>query len=536
MDAIVIGSGHNGLVAAAYLARAGWGVEVLERAERPGGAVATEELTEPGFRHDTFSAWHPLFHLSAAYAELGEELAARGLRYLNADDVVTGSVLPDGSAVLAHRDPAKIAEMLSAADAAAYGEELEAFGAQVDLVGELLGTELHSGHAARLLGRLARRLGTRDSLAFASRVATSARSWLTGRFEGRELGDLLGPWVLHTGLTPDDAGGGFQLLALAGALHEIGVPVVEGGSAGFVDAFVALIEDNGGRVRTGADVERIVLRDGRAAGVVANGEEIAADRAVIANTTPTQLYERLLPPGAAPERAHAQAARFRYGARSGMMIHLALSEPPRWRGDERLGAAPLVHLTGGLDAVALACAEAQAGLLPRAPTIVCGQPTALDPSRAPEGKAIIWIQLQEVPRHPTGDAAGEIEVADGGWTPELEAAYADRVVAHLEGQIENLPEAVVGRAALSPPTLEARNPNLVGGDIYSGATDLAQAYLWRPLPSFGSHRTPVPGLYQCGASTYPGPGLNAASGRIVAQRLLRPSPRRRLAARLGRSG
>lgn len=96
MDAIVIGSGHNGLVAAAYLARAGWGVEVLERAERPGGAVATEELTEPGFRHDTFSAWHPLFHLSAAYAELGEELAARGLRYLNADDVVTGSVLPDG--------------------------------------------------------------------------------------------------------------------------------------------------------------------------------------------------------------------------------------------------------------------------------------------------------------------------------------------------------------------------------------------------------------------------------------------------------
>jgi phytoene dehydrogenase-like protein len=231
----------------------------------------------------------------------------------------------------------------------------------------------------------------------------------------------------------------------------------------------------------------------------------------------------------------AEAARFRFADRAGTQIHLALSEPPRWRGDERLAQAPIVHLTGGLNAVSMACAQARVGLLPAEPTIVCGQPTALDPARAPEGAAIIWIQLQEVPYRPAGDAAGEIEVTDDGWTEELERAYADRIILHLAGHIENLPQAVIGRAILSPTTLERRNPNFVRGDIYAGAAELDQSYFWRPLPSYGSHATPLDGLYQCGASTYPGPGLNAASGRIVAMQLLNPPMRQRLRARLARS-
>jgi phytoene dehydrogenase-like protein len=533
VDAVVIGSGHNGLVAAAYLARAGWSVEVLERNDVPGGAVATEELTVPGYRHDTFSCWHPLFHASACWAELGDELRARGLHYVNAEDVVTATVRGDGSAVVAHRDPERMARGLAPADAAAYAEDVGALGSQMDVVGELLGTELHSPHALRLAGRLGRRLGVRDGLAFGARLTSSARGWLETRFEGREVPDLLAPWVLHTGLTPDDSGGGFQLLALAGALHELGLPVVRGGSRGFVDAFVRLIEDHGGRVRCGAEVERIVTSGGRATGVVANGERTEARRAVIANTTPTQLYGRLLGGDAAvPERVAREAARFRFADRAGTQIHLALSEPPRWRGDERLAAAPIVHLTDGLDAVSRACAEARAGLLPAEPTIVCGQPTALDPSRAPAGGATLWIQLQEVPYEPRGDAAGEIEVRAGGWSAELEDAYADRIVARLARHIENLPDAIVGRAVLSPPTLERRNPNFARGDIYAGATTLDQSYLWRPLPSHGGHATPVPGLYHCGASTYPGPGLNAASGRIVARHLTEPSLPRRIRARI----
>ena len=464
VDAVVIGSGHNGLVAAAYLARAGWRVEVLERNELAGGAVATEELTRPGYRHDTFSSWHPLFHLSAAWAELGPELRERGLEYVNAEDVVTATALPDGSAVVAHRDAERTVAELAPADGRAYLEDLEALGASMDVVGELLGTELQSAHAARLAARLGRRLGVREARGFGALLARSARGWLETRFEGRQLGDLLAPWVLHTGLTPDDAGGAFQLTALAGALHEVGLPVVRGGSDGFVRAFVQLIEDTGGSVRTGTEVERIVMRDARAVGVETADGQVVAARAVIASATPTQLYGRLLPPGAAPERAVAEAHGFKYADRAGMQIHLALSEPPRWR----------------------------------------------------------------------GDAAGEIDVGDGTWTSELENAYADRIVARLASQIENLPAAIAGRAILSPAELERRNLSFVRGDIYAGATTLDQSYLWRPLPSFGSHRTPVPGLYQIGASTYPGPGLNAASGRIAALELLRPSPLEQVRARLSR--
>jgi len=152
----------------------------------------------------------------------------------------------------------------------------------------------------------------------------------------------------------------------------------------------------------------------------------------------------------------------------------------------------------------------------------------------PDGAGMLWIQLQQVPYRPRGDAAGEIEVGDGSWTDELANAFADRIVAQLARHIENLPEAIAGRAILHPAELERRNPNFVRGDIYAGATELNQSYLWRPLPSYGSPATPVPGLFEIGASTYPGPGLNAASGRMVARRLLRPPLSRRVASRLRR--
>ena len=382
---------------------------------------------------------------------------------------MTATVRDDGSAVVAHRDPGRTAAGLSPADAAAYAEDLGALGDQMDLVGELLGTELHSANALRLTGRLGRRLGLRDGLAFAARLTSSARGWLLGRFDGPEVPDLLAPWVLHTGLTPEDSGGGFQLQALAGALHGLGMPVVRGGSSGFVDAFVRLIEDHGGTVRTGVDVERITTADGRASGVVAGGEEIVARRAVIANTTPTQLYGRLLHGDpAVPERVAREAARFRYGDRAGTQIHLALSEPPRWRGDQRLAAAAIVHVTDGLDAVSRACAEAQGGAAPgRAEDRLRPADRARRESRARRRSDPV-DQLQEVPYAPRGDAAGEIDAR--ALTEALENAYADRIVARLARHIENLPGkgASVGRAVLWPPELERRNRNLERGDIYAG--------------------------------------------------------------------
>jgi phytoene dehydrogenase-like protein len=498
---------------------------VLERNPVAGGAVATEELTLPGFLHDTFSSWHPLFMGSAAYAELGAELEARGLRYRNTD-APTGVAFGDGEALVALRDPQRTAEGFRPEDGAAFLAELDRFGAMAEEVGTLLSSELHAPSAARPLLRLARR----DGLAAAGFAVQSARDWLRSTFAGPEPGLLYAPWVLHTGLEPSAAGGALQLVALAGGLHLGGMPVVEGGSANFVAAFERLIADHGGTVRTGVDVERIELTGGRATGVVAGGELIAARRAVVANVTPTQLYTRLLA-GAQDRRldeAVVQARRFRYG-RGAMQIHLALSEPLRWR-DDRLDRTAVVHVQDGADAVELACAEAFAGQLPARPTIVAGQPCTVDPSRAPAGNAVLWIQLQEVPFAPTADAAGELS-AGGAWTPELAGAFADRVVARIAEHAPNLPDAILGRAILTPADLEARNVNLRQGDPYGGAAHLDQALAWRPLPGSGSHRTPVDGLWHIGASTHPGPGLNAASGRMVAQRLIAGEPRWQAALR-----
>lgn len=538
-DAVVVGGGHNGLVAAAYLARAGWEVCVLERNAEVGGCVVTEELTLPGYRHDVMSSWHPLFHLSQAYAELGAELAEHGLEYLNTDEWTTASVAADGKVVLGHRDPARSAAELSEADGAAYLAEVERFGAQIDLVGGLMGDELHSLRAFGTIAKLGRRLGRREGYRFGAEMVASSRGWLESRFAGPEPAQLLAPWVLHTGLDPEAAGGGFLTLAIAATPHAVGMPVVKGGSDGFAKAFRGLIEARGGSVRTGAEVERIVVRGARAAAVQVGGEEIGARRAVVANVTPTQLHGRLLTDVPAAAEEAREAAAYRYNRRSGMQVHIALKAPLRWR-DERLAAVPIVHLSEGLDQVSLACAEAAAGLLPRTPTVVVGQPTALDPSRVPDGAGLLWLQLQEVPRAPRGDAAGEIETG-GEWTEAVRDAYVERVLDRIRPHVEDLDGLRLQTVALPPPELERRNPNLVGGDIYAGDAALDQSYFWRPLPGHGSHATAVAGLYQCGASTYPGPGLNAASGRIVAKMALAAaegrSPAavtRRLAARLRR--
>lgn len=530
-DAIVIGSGHNGLVAAAYMARAGLGVEVLERNRTAGGAVASEELTEPGFVHDTFSAWHPLFKLSAAFAELGGDLASRGLEYAESPVETTANVRTDGRAVIAYRDPSQTAEGFEARDRDTYMAEMAHFAATIPRVGELLGSELHSASAARLSARLSRQLGRRGTLAFTAELLASARAWLESRFRGTEVAELYAPWALHTGLSPDAAGSGFQALAIAGSLHAVGLPVVRGGSAGFVSAFEHLIGDLGGRVRTGVEVERIETRGGAAVAVIAGGERHATRR-VVANTTPTQLYGRLLAGGSVPAATAEQAARFRFSPRAGMQIHVSLAEPLRWR-DSRLDRVPIVHLSDGPDSVALACAQASAGLLPQQPTVVVGQPCVLDRTRAPDGRSVLWIQLQQVPYAPRGDAAGELDVGDGTWSTTLTEAFTERVLARLSSLVANWPAARRVVTALSPVEIERRNPNLVRGDIYSGDCELAQAYLWRPLPGYGSHRAAVAGVFHCGASTYPGPGLNAASGRIVG---LRASASRRPLPRLLRPG
>jgi phytoene dehydrogenase-like protein len=522
-DAICVGAGVNGLVAAAALARAGWRVCVLERSDEVGGAIRTAELTVPGYHHDVFSGWHPLFTGSPAYAGLAADLGERGLTYLNTEDP-TATLQPDGTSRHLSTDRRRnVAEL--AADAPEDGDAWSAAADELlgdaDLTLGILGTELWSRRGLSLARRAWRRKGSAGTLAFGADLLQTARTWLTQRFRSPAIHALLAPWVLHAGLGPDDATSGYLLRVIAAALEMGGMPVPQGGGARLVDALARLITDHGGDVEVGADVERVAVEGGRAAGVrLASGVEVRARRAVLCSVTPAQLYLRLLDRALVPPELRVRAERFRHG-RACMIVHLALSEPPRWQGDARLSRTAVVHLTPGLDGTARAVAEAERGLLPAEATIVCGQPMAVDPSRGPEGGWILWLQLQELPGRPRGDAAGELDVSNG-WTEGLREAYADRLQRRLAAHVPNLESALRGRVVLSPADLERANCNLVGGDPYGGACTIDQSFLWRPLPGRPGHATPVRGLYHIGASTHPGPGLGAGSGWLVSQELLRP--------------
>ena len=526
-DAVVVGSGVNSLACGALLARGGWRVCVLERNDRFGGAIRTEEITEPGFVHDVLSAWHPLWVGGAAHAQLGGELAARALGYLNTE-LPTATAFPDGGTAFLLRTAEGNAQEIGPE----WPGMLERFFATADLAFGVLGTELWSTAGLALGAKAMRRLGRGGVAAFAGELLQSSRDWLTDTFASERAHGLLAPWVLHTGVGPDAATSGFMTQIIAVALQQGGMPIPRGGGAKLASALVQLIRDYGGTCESGVDVDRVLVQSGRAVGVrTATGAAVTAGRAVIVNVTPTQLYERLLGEADAPAVVREGARRFRHG-RAEMQIHFALSEPPRWDGDERLNRTAIVHVTPGLDGVSRAVNEAERGLLPAEATIVVGQPLTIDPSRAPAGKGMLWIQLQELPWRVKGDAAAALDAGDGTWTDALKERYADRIQARLARRIPNLESSLLKRVVISPADLERLNVNLRHGDPYGGALSLDQNFLWRPFARSPGHATSVERLWHIGASTWPGPGLGAGSGTLVAQTLLKPSAVQRAAATL----
>lgn len=518
---VIVGSGINSLVCAALLAQSGNRVVVLEKEDRFGGCIRTESLF-PGYTNDVLSSWYPLFVASPAYAALGDDLHAAGLEFLTTTNY-TG-VLTDASESLVLSidgdESARRLDAVAPGEGAAFGAALGGFFERnADLTFGLLGNELWGRKAARVLLSEGRRRGIKATADFFGEAFETCRAWLERDFSSDLTRALIAPWVLHAGLGPDDAYSGLMGKVIMGAIGMTNLPVVKGGSSNIVDAFRSVIEGHGGELVAGADVARIVVEGGRATGVTtADGSGFAASKAVICNVTPTQLYGRLLE-GLAPPDVVTRAANYRYG-RADMQVHFALDAIPSWPNPE-LRTTAMIHVTPGLDGVSKAVNEAERGLLPETATIVVGQQHVIDPSRAPEGKALLWIQLQELPRYIKGDSAGEIDTPpDGSWTEDVREAYADRIQHRLGGHIPNLEANIIGRRVFSPADLEAMNINLVGGDPYSGACTIDQFLLWRPFPGAKNHETPVKGVFHIGASTHPGPGLGGNSGYMVAQRFV----------------
>jgi len=512
---VIIGSGINSLVAAAMLSLKGDRVLVLEREDRLGGCLLSAEATLPGFTHDVMAATFVLFMTGPAGAALGPHLARHGFEYCHTAHP-TAVLRPDGSSLILTMDGAANAANFNAL-AAGDGDQLRAdIGgvlADAPFLFALLGGSLWSWATAKLLIGQVRKKGLRGLATWIGQALVPARGWLEANYQSPLTQALLAPWVLHCGLTPESTYSAQMGKVVAFALEAAGAPVAKGGSGQIVKAFKALIEEKAGEFRTGADVERIITKDGRVTGVrLASGEGIAAT-SVLASVDPAQLYGRLLEGVNLPEDK-AAVKQFRHG-RGNFQLHYALDRPPEWQ-TPGLEDVALIHLSDGIDAVSKSANEAERGMLPEVPTICVGQPSRLDPSRCPPGKAVLWLQIPDAPRGIKGDAAGEISRRD--WDAVREA-FADRVEAILSRHIKDFEAIKLARRAYSPKDLEAMNINLVGGDPYGGACSIDQFFIYRPFAHSVNGTGLVRGLIHIGASTHPGPGLAGGSGFNAAKRL-----------------
>ncbi|MBN6039026.1 NAD(P)/FAD-dependent oxidoreductase [Amycolatopsis sp. 195334CR] len=499
-DAVVIGAGPNGLVAANLLADQGWEVEVLEATGEPGGAVRTAELVEPGFRHDRFSAFYPLGAASPVLSALDLDLTWR-----HASEVLA-HVLPDDRSVLLSRDldktAASVAEFAEA-DGDAWRTEYEQFRAMRDRLLDALFTPfppIRSGV------KLAAHLGVADLLRLGRLATMPVRTYGTRRFRGEGGQLLLAGNALHTDLGPGQAGSAIfgWLLGMLG--QDVGFPVPEGGAGSLTAALARRLEARGGRITCDRPVTQVLTSGGAATGVLdATGTVTRARRAVLATVPAPVLYGRLLDPADLPSRLRADLDSFVWDDAT-IKVDWALSKPIPWTAENVRGAGT-VHLGADLTGLGDYSADLAAGRVPEHPFLLLGQMTTADPTRSPAGTETAWAYTH-VPRGRPWDA------------DELRR-FADRIEAVVERHAPGFGSAIRGRYVQGPADLERGNPSLVEGSTNAGTAAVHQQLFLRPVPGLGRSDTPVDRLYLAGASAHPGgavhggPGANAARAALA---------------------
>lgn len=501
-DAVVVGAGPNGLVAANLLADEGWSVLVLEAADTPGGAVRTAEITAPGFRNDLFSAFYPLGVASPVLSGLG--LTDHGLVWAHAPEVLA-HVFPDGRSALLSRDPERTAASVGAfaeEDAAAWLAEFETWRRVRD---DLLGALLQPFPPVRSGLRLLRELGASDALRFARMAAQPVRDFGAERFRGDGARILLAGNALHTDLGPDQAGGAVfgWLLAMLG--QDVGFPVPRGGAGELVAALVRRLEARGGRVECGRPVRQVIVANGKALGVRdVDGELVRARRAVLADVPAPALYLDLVGPDHLPARLLEDLDRFQWDDAT-IKVDWALSGPIPWLSDDARRAGT-VHLGADLDGLADFANDLACRRLPRTPFLLLGQMTTADPTRSPEGTESVWAYTH-VPR-------------DEKWSQDRLRRRADRVEQVLEKHAPGFRDLVIARVVSGPAELQARNRSVVGGAINAGTSGIHQQLVFRPTPGLSRADTPIDRLYLAGASAHPGGGVHGACGANAARAAL----------------
>ncbi|MCO8126827.1 NAD(P)/FAD-dependent oxidoreductase [Acidimicrobiia bacterium EGI L10123] len=523
-DAIIVGAGPNGLTAANLLADRGWRVLVLEAQPEPGGAVRSAATMEDGFITDRFSAFYPLGAVSPVLADLG--LEHHGLEWGHAPAVLANPT-PDGPALVLSRDRAVTARSL---DAFAAGDgdrwrELQDRWEHVEdaLMDAFMRPFPPVRHGLRLLARL----GVRGAGELVRTGLLPVRRFAQEHFDGDGGALLIGGCGLHADMTPESAASGFFGWMLAGIGQSRGWPVPRGGSGALTEALVRRLTAAGGELRCDAPVERIVVDDDRAAGVVVDGTVLRARRGVLADVVAPTLYESLLPERAVPPQVHDDMARYQRGAAT-FKVNWTLDGAVPWR-DPAVRGAGTVHLAGSLDELTYSSAMLACGRIPADPFLLIGQMTTADPSRSPAGTESLWAYTS-VPQGVRSDEGDDR--LDGSWDHDQNRRFADRIEARIERDAPGFRGLIRAREIQSPRSLQADDANLLLGDKSLGTAQLHQQLVFRPRVGMGRPETAVPGLYLASASAHPGGGVHGACGANAASAAVAHDRVRRLTSRL----
>lgn len=517
-DAIIIGSGHNSLTAALYLAHAGWRVAVMERAAEIGGGMATAEVTLPGFKHDLYATNLTLFSKSPVVRDFRSGFAESGVRFLS-NGYPYASVYDGAKAARVYTDVERTEREIAGhatTDLDGWRSLVALFKRTASRFLPLFDTMLPSAAMVRQASRIAA-AGPRDALRLARIFWMTPRQFGNSYFRSEAIKGLFSPWSFHLDFGPDVHGGATFSFINGMAPHLGGMSVVEGGAVRIVQAFRAMIEARGGRIFTGANVTRIRLERGRTIGVdTALDETFTASRAVIAGVPPARLFGGLIDAAALPAGFLRRITKFRYGPGT-FVVHLALARPLEWRAAPDLAQFNYLHICGTGRDIERTYGECRDGKLPSRPMLIFSQTTQVDPSRAPPGGHIARLHVRAMPHEIKGDAADRIAGRD--W-PSIKEAFADRLIDLVAEHAPNVKDALLARHVVSTGELAAANPNFVYGDCNGGSHHLNQNYFCRPMPGWSRYATPIEKLYMIGAATWPGGGVHGGSGYLVAKRLI----------------